>query len=270
MFDLIDESVLDPVFIWLRLKDKQQTNADPPRLVPVSSSPDTIPNRLTTIGTLVAYCFIHPYAMVCAVIIAAFLGLALDVPASSCHAFVPQSPSSPLTCVSGMARTIRDVRVRRSMLHVHELFSFAEFIPASQQIMGISSILLSSDMAQPPPPPPPSPSVEPLSNTANVVVFLIGLIPFGWATVEFWRRIAVGATFGTGRDSVIIPKPQDVMLDDDGNPLITIGEDNNPGSSRGRQVLGKDALIVAYLLFAIAAASVGIAVYSVVTAPPMP
>ena len=153
------------------------------------------------------------------------------------------------------------------MLHVHELLSFAEFIPASRQVLDASSILLSSDMTQPPPAPP---SVEPLSNTANVVVFLIGLVPFGWATVEFWRRIAVGATFGTGRDSVVIPKPQDVLLDDDGSPLITIGEDNNPTSSRGRQVLGKDALIVAYLLFAIAAASVGIAVYSVVTAPPMP
>ena len=152
------------------------------------------------------------------------------------------------------------------MLHSHEASFIADIASEFQQIMGISSILLSSDMAQPPSPP----SVEPLSNTANVVVFLIGLIPFGWATVEFWRRIAVGATFGTGRDSVVIPKPQDVLLDDDGSPLITIGEDNNPTSSRGRQVLGKDALIVAYLLFAIAAASVGIAVYSVVTAPPMP
>lgn len=152
------------------------------------------------------------------------------------------------------------------MLHSHEASFIADIASEFQQIMGISSILLSSDMAQPPSPP----SVEPLSNTANVVVFLIGLIPFGWATVEFWRRIAVGATFGTGRDSVVIPKPQDGLLDDDGNPLITIGEDNNPASSRGRQVLGKDALIVAYLLFAIAAGSVGIAVYSVVTAPPMP
>lgn len=153
------------------------------------------------------------------------------------------------------------------MLHAHEISHIADIVSESQQALDVSSILLSSDVAQPPPPPP---SVERLSNTANVVVFIIGLIPFGWATVEFWRRIAVGATFGTGKDSVVIPKPQDVMLDDDGNPLITIGEDNNPTSSRGRQVLGKDALIVAYLLFAIAAASVGIAVYSVVTAPPMP
>ena len=208
--------------------------------------------------------------MICAVIIAAFLGLAHDVPASSCHAFVPHSPSSSaLTSVGGRARIIRDDRSRASTQQAHELSSLADIVLESQQVLDASSILLSSDLAQSSSPPPP-PSVEPLSNTANVVVFIIGLIPFGWATVEFWRRIAVGATFGTGKDSVVIPKPQDVLLDDDGNPLITIGEDNNPTSSRGRQVLGKDALIVAYLLFGIAAASVAIAIYSVVTAPPMP
>lgn len=205
--------------------------------------------------------------MICAVIIAAFLGMALDVPISSCHAFVPQSPKSPLTSVGGRGRIIRDDQSRASMLHAQEISSIADVVSGFWQAFDVSSsILLSSDVALPPPPP----SVEPLSNTANVVVFIIGLIPFGWATVEFWRRIAVGATFGTGKDSVVIPKPEDVLLDDDGNPLITIGEDNNPTSSRGRQVLGKDALIVAYLLFAIAAASVGIAVYSVITAPPMP
>ena len=179
----------------------------------------------------------------------------------------PNPSSSALTSISGRGRMIRDDRSRASTQQAHEISSLADIVLESQQVLDASSILLSSDVVQAP---PPTQSVEPLSNTANVVVFIIGLIPFGWATVEFWRRIAVGATFGTGKDSVVIPKPQDVMLDDDGNPLITIGEDNNPTSSRGRQVLGKDALIVAYLLFAIAAASVGIAVYSVVTAPPMP
>ena len=134
-----------------------------------------------------------------------------------------------------------------------------------------SSLLLSVSgpdaVAQSPPLPP---SAEALSPATNVAVFVVGLIPFAWATVEFWRRIAVGATFGTGKDSVVIPRPQDVLLDDDGNPLITIGEDANPASSRGRQVLGKDALVVAYLLFGIAAAAVGISVMIVVTAPPMP
>ena len=56
----------------------------------------------------------------------------------------------------------------------------------------------------------------PLSDT---LVFIAGIIPFAWATVEFWRRIAVGASFGTGQDSVVI-----------------IGEDNEPQSSRGRRV----------------------------------
>ena len=95
------------------------------------------------------------------------------------------------------------------------------------------------------------------------LVFIIGIIPFLWATVEFWRRIAVGASFGTGSDSVVIPKP----FEDD---LITIGEDGNPLSSRGRQTLDRGALTVAYILFAIAAGSVGIAIASVVMTPPMP
>mmetsp|Transcript_10895 Transcript_10895/g.23599 ORF Transcript_10895/g.23599 Transcript_10895/m.23599 type:complete len:255 (-) Transcript_10895:1683-2447(-) len=118
---------------------------------------------------------------------------------------------------------------------------------------GISSVssLLSTAATQPPPTTAP-PNVEALSNETNVAVFLIGLIPFAWATIEFWRRIAVGASFGTGSDSVV----------------ISIGEDDNPTSSRGRQVLGSDALAVAYVLFGVAALSVGLAVFSVVTAPP--
>ena len=58
-------------------------------------------------------------------------------------------------------------------------------------------------------------------TTQDSIVFAIGVLPFAWATVEFWRRIAVGESFGTGKDSVII------------------GEDLNPESSRGRRVLGK-------------------------------
>jgi hypothetical protein len=92
---------------------------------------------------------------------------------------------------------------------------------------------------------------EAQSHGTSVVVFVIGLIPFGWATVEFWRRIAVGASFGTGKEAV----------------TITIGEDDAPQSSRGRQVLGKGALVIAYVLFAIAAGSIGLALYSVISAP---
>ena len=103
-----------------------------------------------------------------------------------------------------------------------------------------------------------SPPIEGLSPTANIIVFIIGLIPFIWATYEFWSRIAVGASFGTGADSIQI-RPSGT----------TIGQDGDPLKSRGQQVLGDDALAVAYFLFAVAIASVSIAVYSVVSSPPM-
>lgn len=102
------------------------------------------------------------------------------------------------------------------------------------------------------------PPIEGLSPTANVIIFIIGLIPFIWATYEFWSRIAVGASFGTGADSIQI-RPSGT----------TIGSDGDPLKSRGQQVLGDDALAVAYFLFAVAIASVSIAVYSVVSSPPM-
>ena len=86
-----------------------------------------------------------------------------------------------------------------------------------------------------------------LSNQAIIATFIIGLVPFAVATVEFWRRIAVGESFGTGKDSVII------------------GEDNAPLSSRGRRVLGRGALITAYILFGVAAGVLGIVLYAVLT-----
>lgn len=55
----------------------------------------------------------------------------------------------------------------------------------------------------------------------DTAIFLISIVPFGWATVEFWRRVSVGEAFGTGLDRVII------------------GEDSNPSSSRGPRILGK-------------------------------
>lgn len=88
-------------------------------------------------------------------------------------------------------------------------------------------------------------------GNVNVWIFIAGLIPFGWATIEFWRRIAVGEPFGTGSDSVFI------------------GKENSPEESRGRQVLDRGAFLVAYLLFGIAAAAIGITLFSVVTSPPM-
>eukprot|EP00578_Thalassiosira_sp_NH16_P022637 CAMPEP_0181094854 /NCGR_PEP_ID=MMETSP1071-20121207/10210_1 /TAXON_ID=35127 /ORGANISM="Thalassiosira sp., Strain NH16" /LENGTH=235 /DNA_ID=CAMNT_0023177201 /DNA_START=170 /DNA_END=877 /DNA_ORIENTATION=- len=105
--------------------------------------------------------------------------------------------------------------------------------------------------------------IEQLSPTTTIIVFIIGIIPFVWATYEFWRRIAVGASFGTGSDSVVIPSP---FEEDDGG-LITIGEDDDPNSSRGRRTLDRGALTVAYVLFAVAGGSVAIAVASVVMGP---
>ena len=101
-----------------------------------------------------------------------------------------------------------------------------------------------------------------LSASTNTIVFIIGLIPFLWATYEFWSRIAVGASFGTGSDSIQI-RPQSEEM----KQLTTIGIEGDLKKSRGQQVLGDDALIVAYILFAIAIGSVGIAVYSVVSSP---
>lgn len=87
-----------------------------------------------------------------------------------------------------------------------------------------------------------------LSNQAIIATFVIGLVPFAVATVEFWRRIAVGDSFGTGKDSVVI-----------------IGEDDAPLSSRGRRVLGKGALVTAYILFGLAAAVLAIVLYAVIS-----
>ena len=80
-------------------------------------------------------------------------------------------------------------------------------------------------------------------------VFVIGCIPFVWATWEFWRRIAVGASFGTGKDAVVF----DTGDDADDDQIRRFG---------GRRVLGKGALAVAYVLFAAAGGSVLLAVYA--------
>ena len=96
-----------------------------------------------------------------------------------------------------------------------------------------------------------SPTIDPaaaLSKETAFAVFIVGLIPFAIATVEFWRRIAVGASFGTA-DPV----------------YFTIGEDDAPSSSRGKQVLGKGALVIAYAIFAVVAVVLGLVLFSVLT-----
>lgn len=75
-------------------------------------------------------------------------------------------------------------------------------------------------------------------TTEDTIVFVIGCVPFLWATIEFWRRIFVGDPFGTGQDSVIIN-------DTSGNRPKAV-----------RRVLGQDAITAAYILFALAGGSV--------------
>ena len=82
-------------------------------------------------------------------------------------------------------------------------------------------------------------------------VFVIGCIPFVWATWEFWRRIAVGASFGTGSDSIVI----DPSLVDD-------ADDDQVRRFGGRRVLGADAIWAARALMTVAAGSVALALYS--------
>ena len=57
----------------------------------------------------------------------------------------------------------------------------------------------------------------------------------------------MGESFGTGSDQVII------------------GTEDSPADSRGRRVLGKGALITAYVLFTVAFGTIGIVLYSVVS-----
>ena len=104
-----------------------------------------------------------------------------------------------------------------------------------------------------PPLPGAAPGVyEPRGVTPqDTVVFLIGTVPFLWAAWEFWRRIAVGASFGTGSDSIVI----DPSLVDD-------ADDDQVRRFGGRRVLGADAIWAARALMTVAAGSVALALYS--------
>ena len=184
-------------------------------------------------------------------------------------------PSSPLpasvTKTSIIHERLNDNRQRVSSLSMTFLDTTSSSLIATslqdqstQQVLDTTTQQITDETAAPI-------IIEQLSPTTTLIVFIIGIIPFIWATIEFWRRIAVGASFGTTTDSVVIPSPFDTATntDSEGNndKLITIGEDNNPMSSRGRQTLDRGALTVAYVLFGVAAFTVGIAVASVVMGP---
>ena len=184
---------------------------------------------------------------------------------------VPSSPLSASTKASIMnGRTNDRQRVSKlrttssSFLSMTFLDTTSSLIATTLQDQSTQQLLDPTTIQQPQQLDEAPIIIEQLSPTTTLIVFIIGIIPFIWATIEFWRRIAVGASFGTTADSVVIPSPFD-NNDDEG--LITIGEDGNPLSSRGRQTLDRGALTVAYVLFGVAAFTVGIAVASVVMGP---
>ena len=133
-------------------------------------------------------------------------------------------------------------------------------VPTSHSLVHVlqsSFVLAAQDTVAAALPPPNGDAAQPLAPETIVGIFVVGVVPFAVATVEFWRRIAVGASFGTGTDSVVFPN------------TTTIGQDDNPLSSRGRRILGTDALVTAYLLFGLAAAVLALVLVSVVTSDPL-
>ena len=95
---------------------------------------------------------------------------------------------------------------------------------------------------------------EPRGVTAvDSVVFVIGTVPFLWAAWEFWRRIAVGASFGTGADSIVI-------RDDDASDQVP--DEDQVRRFGGRRVLGADAIYAARALMAVAGGSVALALFA--------
>lgn len=176
-------------------------------------------------------------------------------------AFIPSSPQNVKNGSRGLHSHIQQGRVRNSLMAVEpaslvpggNVFIASAVNEQSQQLQQLSQMQDGSMQ-----------SIQQLSPTTTLVVFIIGIIPFIWATYEFWRRIAFGEPFGTGADSVIIPSP---LGENEDKNIISIGEDGNPVSSRGRRTLDRGALLVAYVLFGVAAFVVAIAVASVVMGP---
>ena len=117
--------------------------------------------------------------------------------------------------------------------------------------------------------------VEALSTTSIIAVFVAGVIPFLWATVEFWRRIATGSSFGTGSDSITIVdindddiKEENFSLEETEEGGILKTTTNSNGAKRQKpqkRVLGRGALVIAYVLFSVAAFVVGLSIYSAIT-----
>lgn len=115
---------------------------------------------------------------------------------------------------------------------------------ASAVLVGLLALFVVANADVPPAVSASTTTFEPRGITlVDGVVFLVGTVPFLWAANEFWRRIAVGDSFGTGSDSIVIDPEAD------GDQIRRFG---------GRRILGQDAIIAARLLMAIAAASVAL------------
>ena len=101
------------------------------------------------------------------------------------------------------------------------------------------------------------PAVKPENMLLNSAIALAGVLFFLYMSYEFWTRIAFGKPFGTA-EPVIIPKPEGAFAPEKKKkPVgikgkVSIGMDAD--TNRGRRVLGLDALIFAYIMFAAAAA----------------
>ncbi|CAE7229738.1 hypothetical protein AK812_SmicGene38351 [Symbiodinium microadriaticum] len=103
------------------------------------------------------------------------------------------------------------------------------------------------------------PTVRQEDLPLNTSIALATIAMFGYMSYQFWTRIAFGKAFGTA-DPVVIQKPEVVFkeLQDQSRgkrkrPVgiegkVSIGMDAD--TNRGRKVLGLDALIFAYLMFA--------------------
>jgi hypothetical protein len=113
-------------------------------------------------------------------------------------------------------------------------------------------------------------STPPLSPAWTFAVFVAGLAPFAIATVEFWRRVAMGLPFGTlesngcGDDDLAsAPSPSSV--------IITMSEDKFPNRlhNRRRVVLGRGAVVLALALFVTAAAVLVLVAAALLTSSPM-
>ena len=99
-------------------------------------------------------------------------------------------------------------------------------------------------------------SLTPLSDSsitsnpiADTSIFVVGLIPFVWATVEFNRRVLKGLPFGTGK-------------------IGTVRFDSSTDKAReesGTVVLGKGALLTSYILFGVAGATIFVSIAAVIS-----